>query len=65
MKEVYLLTKQLVLETTATTPITVGVFDSFYKATKNISSKWIIIGEAQWGFRHDNIHYIVTKHLLQ
>lgn len=64
-KKVYLLTKQLVLGTTATPSMVVGVFDSFDKATNPISSKWIQIGEAQWGYRQENMHYIITEHLLQ
>lgn len=64
-KKVYLLTKQLVLGPTATTPMVVGIFDSFDKATQSISDKWVQIGEAQWGYKQANIHYIVTEHLVQ
>lgn len=45
--KVFILTKQLVLGPTATPLITVGVYNSFYKATKNISRKWTKIGESQ------------------
>lgn len=62
--KVYILTKQLVLGPTATQPMVVGVFNSFHKATK-ISSKWTKIGEVQWGFRHDGMHYLVTEHTVQ
>ena len=64
-KKVYLLTEQLVLGPIATPTRVVGVFDSFDKATKSISDKWVQIGEAQWGYRQANIHYIVTEHLVQ
>ena len=63
-KKVYLLTKQLVLGPTATPTMVVGVFDSFDKAS-SISNKWVQISEVQWGFRHDNMHYIVTEHVLK
>ena len=63
--KVFTLTKQLVLETTATQPMVVGVFDNFYKATKNISNKWTKIGEVQWGFRHNGTHYLITEHTVQ
>lgn len=63
--KVYLLTKQLVLGTTATQPMVIGVFDSFEKAILGISDKWTKIGEVQWGFRQDNMHYVVTEHLVQ
>lgn len=62
--QVYLLTKQLVLGPTTTTPMVVGIFDSFYKAT-SISDKWTKISEVQWGFRHENVDYIVTEHVLK
>ena len=62
--KVYILTKQLVLGPTANKPIVVGVFNSFQKTTK-ISSKWTKIGEVQWGFRHDGMHYLVTEHTVQ
>ena len=63
-KKVYLLTKQLVLGPTATPTMIVGVFDSFDKAS-SISDKWVQIGEVQWGYRHNNIHYIITEHAVQ
>ena len=63
--QVFILTKQLVLGTTATQPMVIGVFDSFDKATKSISDKWTQIGEVQWGFRHAGMHYIVTEHTVQ
>lgn len=63
--KVYTLTKQLVLGTTATQPMVVGVFNSFHKATKNISNKWTKIGEAQWRFRHNGMHYLITEHTVQ
>ena len=63
--KVFILTKQLVLATTATQLITVGVYSSFYEATKNINSKWTKISEVQWGFRNEGMHYIITKHTVQ
>ena len=63
--EVFILTKQLVLSTTSSTPLVQGVFSSFYKATKSISAKWTLISEAQWAYVHNNIHYVVTKHSVQ
>lgn len=63
--KVFILTKQLVLGATATPLMTVGVYSSFYKATKNISSKWTKIGEVQWGFRHEGMHYLLTEHTVQ
>lgn len=45
--------------------MTVGVYSSFHKATKDISSKWTKIGEVQWGFRHEGMHYLITEHIVQ
>ena len=61
-KHVYVLTKQLVLPTTTTIPLVLGVFGSFYKATKDISTKWVQISKVQWAYEHNNVRYIVTKH---
>ena len=63
--KVFVLTKQLILGPTSTQPMTVGVYNSFYKATKNISRKWTKIGESQWGFRHEGMHYTITEHTVQ
>lgn len=63
--KVFILTKTLVLGPTATQPMVVEVFDSFDKATQSISGEWTKISEVQWGFRHDNMHYIVTEHFVQ
>lgn len=63
--KVFILTKQLVLGTTSTQPMTVGVYTNFYRATKDISKKWTKIGEVQWGFRHEGMHYLVTEHTVQ
>lgn len=63
--KVFVLTKQLILGPTSTQPMTVGVYSSFHKATKNISSKWTKIGEVQWGFRHEGMHYTITEHTVQ
>jgi len=43
--KVFILTKQLVLGPTSTQPMTIGVYTSFYRATKDISKKWAKIGE--------------------
>ena len=56
--KVYIVTKQLVLPLISTPPFVLGVYDSFYKATKNISTTWIKLSDAQWGYEYDTEQYI-------